>query len=69
LQRFEQAQRAVRAAVVDEQDLHADALHREAAKLVDRQPVLFIEAGNDQDQVWLGQHGAHSTQPVQCSSH
>ena len=31
-----------------------DAVHAEVAQLVDRQPVLFVEAGDDQDQMHGG---------------
>jgi hypothetical protein len=54
--RLEQTQSAVAAAVVDEAELDPHAVDGERAKLVDRQPALFVIAGDDQDQV----HGAHS---------
>jgi hypothetical protein len=53
VQRLEEAQRAVLAAVVDEEKLDADAVEREAAKLVDGQPPFLVVAGDDQDQVHL----------------
>src|SRR6185436_11171176 len=58
-QRLEEPERAVAAAVVDEQQLDSRARNGEAPQLADGQTLLFVVAGDDQDQM----HGALSTRP------